>query len=106
MHAARLHTTKPHVIPQQDAEKYDTLIGMAVDGKYELTNVLPDEIAKHEAALKTKIEKRKAKVAHRMKPRGRKKQRPTQQETRTDCERPWPRRGCGRSSSTDQHDTR
>ena len=60
MHAARLHTRKPHSIPQKDAEKYDALIGVAVDGKYELTNVLPDAIAKHEATLKARIAQRQA----------------------------------------------
>ena len=53
-HAMRLHTSKPHSVPDEDAAKFSTLIDMSNDGDYQLTSVLTDSIDKYEAALKAR----------------------------------------------------
>jgi len=51
MHANRLYTHKPNVIPQEEAAKYPGLINMATDGSYTTSDILEQAIIN----LKTKL---------------------------------------------------
>jgi hypothetical protein len=51
MHANRLYTHNPNVIPQDDAAKYPGLITMATDGSFTISDILEQAIIN----LKTKL---------------------------------------------------
>ena len=51
LHASRLFTSETSVIPKEAAKRYSTLIAMATDGSYTLTNVIPNAIRQYEAAI-------------------------------------------------------
>ena len=58
MHANRLHTSKPPVIPAEDAEKFPGLIGMSTDGEYTIAPALEAAISSQEERLKREREVR------------------------------------------------
>ena len=59
MHANRLYTHKPNVIPQTEAEKFPGLITMSTDGCYTTSDLLEQAIDDQKTKLATETLQRK-----------------------------------------------
>ena len=60
LHANRLHTDEPNVVPASDAKKFPELIAMTTAGKYNIAAVLTNAISD----LRAQIEADRAKLAN------------------------------------------